>query len=203
MSPGELDGPPPEKRQRPDGRRDPQGIRIAAAEPNLTPYRAVLSAYVKNEPGVIASVSGLFQRRQFNIESLTVGPTQNDGYSRITLVLEEPAPGINQAQAQLQKLLPVVDVCELSDDSVAKELVLIKVDGDRPDEVRAITEMYDGQTLDADTDTITVQLTGDKQDIDRALTAYEQFGIKEIARTGQVALARGTTETATVDETHT
>lgn len=203
MSPGELEGPPPEQRQRPGGRRDTQGIRVAAAEPDLTPSRTVLSAYVENEPGVLASVSGLFQRRQFNIESLTVGPTQNDGYSRITMVLEEPAPEVDQAKAQLQKLLPVVDVCELDDDAVASELVLVKVDGDRPDEVQAVTEMYGGETLDAGPDTITIQLTDDKPTIDRALAAYEQFGIEEIARTGQAALARGATETATVEETHT
>ena len=199
-----LEGPPPEERKRPVGRRNSQGIRV---DPEVgaehEPRRTIISAYVEDEPGVLARVSGLFHRRQFNIESLTVGPTQNEGYSRITLVVEEPDPGIEQARKQLEKLLPVVHVRELDADPVARELVIVKVDGDEPDKVQAITRMYDGQTLDAGPETITIQITGDENKIDDALDAYEQFGIREIARTGQAALARGATETARVDETHT
>ncbi|MES3517404.1 MAG: acetolactate synthase small subunit [Natronomonas sp.] len=199
-----LEGPEPEERKRPVGRRNSQGIRIdPEVEAKQPPRRAIISAYVEDEPGVLANVSGLFQRRQFNIESLTVGPTQNEGYSRITLVIEEPEPGIDQAKKQLQKLLPVVDVRELEREAVTQELVLVKVDGDEPDKVQAITRMYDGTTLDAGPRTITVQITGDEQKIDDALDAYEQFGIREIARTGQAALARGEEETAIVDEIHT
>ena len=199
-----LEGPPPEERKRPIGRRNSQGIRV---DPEVgvehEPRRTIISAYVEDEPGVLARVSGLFHRRQFNIESLTVGPTQNEGYSRITLVVEEPDPGIEQAKKQLSKLLPVVHVRELDADPVAQELVVLKVDGDEPDKVQAVTEMYDGQTLDAGPRTITVQITGDEREIDDALDAYGQFGIREIARTGQAALARGEAETARVDETHT
>jgi acetolactate synthase-1/3 small subunit len=199
-----LEGPEPEERQRPVGRRNSQGIRV---DPEVgvehEPRRTIISAYVEDEPGVLARVSGLFHRRQFNIESLTVGPTQNEGYSRITMVIEEPDPGIEQAKKQLGKLLPVVHVRELNADPVARELVIVKVDGDEPDKVQAITQMYDGQTLDAGPETITVQITGDEGKIDDALDAYEQFGIREIARTGQAALARGAIETARVDETHT
>jgi acetolactate synthase-1/3 small subunit len=186
------------------GRRNSQGIRV---DPEVgvehEPRRTIISAYVTDEPGVLARVSGLFHRRQFNIESLTVGPTQNEGYSRITLVIEEPDPGIDQAKKQLQKLLPVVHVRELDADPVARELVILKVDGEEPARVQAITEMYDGETLDAGPETITVQITGDEGKIDDAIDGYEQFGIREIARTGQAALARGAAETARVDETHT
>jgi len=199
-----LEGPPPEERDRPVGRRNSQGIRIdpeIEAEPD--PRRTTISAYVENEPGVLAGVSGLFHRRQFNIESLTVGPTQNEGYSRITLVVEEPDPGIDQIKKQLNKLVPVVHVRELDNDPVAVELVILKVDGDDPDKVQAITEMYDGRTLDAGPRTVTVQITGSEGKIDDAIDAYEQFGIREIARTGQAALARGESETARVDERHT
>ena len=199
-----LAGPAPEERQRPVGRRNEEGIRVdPEIEADHEPRRTIISAYVADEPGVLASVSGLFHRRQFNIESLTVGPTQNDGYSRITLVVEEPDPGVEQAKKQLRKLLPVVHVRELDADPVARELIVLKIDGDEPDEVQAITEMYDGETLDAGPETITVQITGDEGKIDDALDAYAQFGIREIARTGQAALARGATETARVDETHT
>ncbi len=199
-----LEGPAPEERTRPVGRRNAQGIRVdpdVEAEP--TPRRTIISAYVKDKPGVLARVSGLFHRRQFNIESLTVGPTQNQGYSRITLVVEEPDPGIDQIKKQLNKVLPVVHVRELDADPVARELVIVKVEGDEPDKVQAITEMYDGTTLDAGPRTITVQITGEEDKIDDAIDAYEQFGIREIARTGQAALARGEEETARVDELHT
>ena len=199
-----LEGPEPGDRSRPLGRRNDQGIRVdPAVGVEHEPRRTIISAYVEDEPGVLAGVSGLFHRRQFNIESLSVGPTQNEGYSRITLVIEEPEPGIDQAKKQLGKLLPVVHVRELDADPVAGELVILKIDGDEPDEVQAITEMYDGETLDAGPETITVQITGDEGKIDDALDAYAQFGIREIARTGQAALARGATETARVDETHT
>jgi acetolactate synthase-1/3 small subunit len=199
-----LEGPPPEERIRPVGRRNAQGIRIdPEIEAEHDPRRTIISAYVKDEPGVLARVSGLFHRRQFNIESLTVGPTQNDGYSRITLVVEEPDPGIDQIKKQLEKTIPVVHVRELDNDPVAAELVILKVNGDEPDKVQAITDMYDGRTLDAGPRTITVQITGTEGKIDDAIDAYKQFGIREIARTGQAALARGEEETARVDEKHT
>ncbi len=199
-----LEGPRPEERRRPIGRRNSQGIRIdpeVEAEPD--PRRTIISAYVENEPGVLAKVSGLFHRRQFNIESLTVGPTQNEGYSRITLVVEEPDPGIEQIRKQLNKLVSVVHVRELDGKPVARELVILKVDGEEPDKVHAITEMYDGEALNAGAETVTVQITGSEEKIDDAIDAFEQFNIREIARTGQAALARGAEETARVDEKHT
>lgn len=194
---GGLHGPEPEERMRPTGRRNSQGIRVDPdAEAQHEPRRTVVTALVENEPGVLSRVSGLFSRRQFNIESLTVGPTQEDDYSRITIVVEEPDPNIDQIEKQLSKLVPVVSARELDGQPVARELVLVKVNGEEPDKVHAITGMYDGTTLDAGPRTITVQLTGDEEKIDDAIDAFEQFGIREIARTGQAALARGETATA-------
>ena len=187
-----LQGPAPEERPHPEGRRNSQGIRIdPEAEAEHEPRRAVISALVEDDPGVLSRVSGLFSRRQFNIESLTVGPTTVENHSRITMVIEESDPGIDQAEKQLAKLKPVISVGELDADAVRTELVLLKVEGDDPDKVHAVTEMYDGQTLDAGPKTITVQLTGDEQKIDDAIDAFRQFGIIEIARTGYTALARG------------
>jgi acetolactate synthase-1/3 small subunit len=198
---GGLQGPAPEERARPEGRRNSQGIRIdPEVEAEAEPRRTVISALVENEPGVLSEVSGLFSRRQFNIESLTVGPTQNPDWSRITLVVEESDPGIDQIEKQLQKLLPVIHVRELAESAVTRELVLVKVDAEEPDKVHAITEMYDGRTMDAGPRTITVELSGDERKIDDAIDAFRQFGIREIARTGQTALARGETETAVVPE---
>jgi acetolactate synthase-1/3 small subunit len=191
-----LQGPPPEERPHPDGRRNSQGIRIdpeVEAEPESR--TAMISALVEHEPGVLARIAGLFSRRQFNIESLTVGPTTVEGNARLTLIVEEPEPGIDQAKKQLAKLKPVISVGELENRPIRSELVLLKVNGDEPDKVQAVTEMYDGETLDAGPETITVQLTGEYDEIEDALDAYRQFGIIEIARTGPTALARGSTPT--------
>ena len=150
MTPGELPGPDPEDRMQPDGRRNSQGIRVDPdAKAEHPPRRAVLSALVAHEPGVLAEISGLFSRRQFNIESLTVGPTVDDDLARMTIVIEEPEPGVQQAKKQLEKRIPVISVRELGRDAVQRELVIVKVNGEDPDKVNAITEMYDGQTLDA------------------------------------------------------
>ncbi|MFB6179315.1 MAG: acetolactate synthase small subunit, partial [Halorientalis sp.] len=109
-----------------------------------------------------------------------------------------PEPGIEQAKKQLQKLIPVVSVRELEADAVQRELVILKVNGDEPDKVQAITEMYNGETLDAGPRTITVEITGDEQKINDAIDAYKQFGIREVVRTGDAALARGEQPTAAV-----
>ena len=192
-----LAGPAPEERPHPEGRRNSQGIRIdPEAEAEHEPRRAVLSALVEDEPGVLSRISGLISRRQFNIDSLTVGPTTVEGHSRMTIVVEETDPDVDQIEKQLGKLKPVITVGELDPDAVRTELVLLKVEGSEPDKVHAITDMYDGQTLDAGAETITVQLTGDEGEIDDAIDAFRQFGIIEIARTGYTALARGNQATA-------
>jgi acetolactate synthase-1/3 small subunit len=201
MSRGELPGPAPEDRMQPEGRRNSQGIRIdPETEAEHPPERAVLSALVTHEPGVLAEISGLFSRRQFNIESLTVGPTVDDSLARMTIVIEEPRPGVDQAKKQLEKRIPVISVRELDTDAVQRELVIVKVNGDHPDQVNAITDMYNGQTLDAGPRTVTVELTGNQQKIDDAIDAYRQFGIRELVRTGYAALARGEAPTAQVSQ---
>ncbi len=196
MSEG-LQGPPPEERPHPEGRRTPEGQRIdpdAAAEPER--HRAVMSALVKHEPGVLAKVAGLFSRRQFNIESLTVGPTAYQRHARITLVIEETEPGIDQARKQLEKLIPVISVTELDEDAIDRELAMIKVDGEHPDAISAVADMYDGQAVDVSAETVTVEITGAEERIDAAIETFERFGIREVVRTGTAALAAGPQETA-------
>ncbi|EMA50411.1 acetolactate synthase small subunit [Halococcus thailandensis] len=196
-----LQGPAPDERPQPSGRRNAQGIRIdPEMEAVHDPRRTALSALVQNEPGVLAKISGLVSRRQFNIESLTVGTTTNPETSRVTLVIEEPEPGIRQVEKQLEKLVNVISVRELGDDAVRRELVVLKVHGEEPDKVNAITDMYGGETLDAGPRTITVQITGDEQKVDDAIDAFRQFGIRELARTGQTALARGEEWTTHAEE---
>jgi acetolactate synthase-1/3 small subunit len=177
---------------RPNGRRNSQGIRIdPEAESTHRPRQAVLSALVKHEPGVLSEVSSLFSRRQFNIESLTVGPTVDGDVARMTIVIEEPEPGIDQAKKQLQKLVPTISVTELEPEATRRELALIKVNGENPDDVQAVADMYGGQAVDVTTDTVTVELTGSQQKIDAAVDTFQQFDVQEVVRTGTAALERG------------
>ncbi|WP_027119176.1 acetolactate synthase small subunit [Natronorubrum tibetense] len=192
-----LDGPAPEERPTPDGRRNKQGIRIdPVVEAKHEPRRTVISALVTHEPGVLSDVSGLFSRRQFNIESLTVGPTEDDERARITVVVEEPDPGIDQIKKQLRKLVPVISVRELEPDAMRRELALIKVTADDPAQVNAVADMYDATTVDSSPETATFEITGSRQKIEAAIETFGQFGVREISRTGTTALARGTEETA-------
>jgi acetolactate synthase-1/3 small subunit len=187
-----MPGPAPDERMRPKGRRNTQGIRVdPEAEVTHEPRQAVLSALVKHRPGVLSEVSALFSRRQFNIESLTVGPTVDEDTARMTILIEEPEPGIDQAKKQLRKLVPVISVRELEGESVRRELALVKVSGEKPDDVNAVADMYGGQAVDASTDSITVEITGSKQKIDAAVEAFKQFDVQEIVRTGAAALERG------------
>ncbi|SFS05944.1 acetolactate synthase, small subunit [Halomicrobium zhouii] len=187
-----MPGPAPDERMRPEGRRNTQGIRIdPEAEATHQPRQAVLSALVRHEPGVLSEVSSLFSRRQFNIESLTVGPTVDRDVARMTIVIEEPDPGVQQAKKQLEKLVPTVSVEELEPEATRRELALIKVNGEKPDDVQAVADMYGGQAVDVTTDTVTVELTGSQQKIDAAVDAFQQFDVQEVVRTGTAALERG------------
>lgn len=115
MSDG-LDGPGPNERTQPAGRRTADGVRVAAVD-DTDSRRAVLSAVVENEPGVLAKVTSLFARRQINIERLVGEPISDGDRSRITFVVEPPHPGVEQVKTQLEKLLPVVAVEELELDT--------------------------------------------------------------------------------------
>jgi acetolactate synthase-1/3 small subunit len=187
-----MPGPAPDQRMRPAGRRNSQGIRIdPEAEATHEPRLAVLSALVEHEPGVLSEVSSLFSRRQFNIESLTVGPTKDGDTARMTIVIEEPEPGVQQAKKQLRKLIPVIEVEELESAAMRRELALVKVAGDKPDDVQAVAQMYGGDAVDASKDAVTVEITGSKPKIDAAIEAFRQFEVLEIVRTGAAALERG------------
>lgn len=186
--------PPPEDRSHPDGRRTDRGVRIdPEAEAEHPPRRAVIAALVDHEPGVLATVAGLFSGRQFNIESLTVGPTTDPDRARLTVVVEEPDPGITQVEKQLAKLRSVHAVRELESTATRRELALLKVEAADPAGVGAMADMYDGQTVDAGADTITVEITGSRQKIDAAVSGFRRFGVREVVRTGTAALDRGPT----------
>ena len=149
-----------------------------------------MSVLVRHEPGVLARVAGLFARRRFNIEELTVGAI-DDEHGRITLVAREPEPGLRQVLKQLEKVVSVISAEELDADAVRREIALVKVEGDEPANVKALVDMYDGRVVDASEGTVTVELTGSRQKVEAALATLGEVGIREIARAGTVALERG------------
>lgn len=161
---------------------------------NKNNERHILSMLVDNQPGVLSRVSGLFSGRGFNIESLCVAVTMDPTISRITLVTEGNSRIMEQIIKQLNKLINVIKVIDFTArPSIQRELALVKVRA-RPEEHRAeilrITDIFRGSVVDVSPDYYTVEVTGDKEKIDAFLGLLRSMQIKEIARTGSVALGR-------------
>jgi acetolactate synthase I/III small subunit len=156
--------------------------------------RYVLSALVQNHAGVLSRISGLFSRRGYNIDSLTVGETQDPGVSRMTIVVRGDEATIEQIQKQLEKLVEVGAVRLLdSSKAVYRELALIKVAAAaeaRP-EIIQIAGIFRARIVDVSHETLTVEATGDQAKIDGLLELLAPFGVRELARTGIAALERG------------
>ncbi|MGI6575205.1 MAG: acetolactate synthase small subunit [bacterium] len=153
-----------------------------------------LSVLVENHPGVLSRVAGLFSRRGFNIDSLAVGVTDNPHISRITIVVRGDAQTVEQVTKQLHKLIDVIKVRILApEDSVSRELVLIKVNAppERRSEIIQIANVFRANIIDVAPESIIVELTGDHNKIKAMEDVLQPFGIKELVRTGVVALDRG------------
>lgn len=153
-----------------------------------------LSVLVENRPGVLARVSGLFARRGYNIDSLAVGETEDPAVSRMTIAVSVDAKPLEQMVKQLYKLINVLRIAELPPTaSVERELALIKV-GVQPGrraEVLEIAEMFRAKVVDVDSGALIVEATGDPEKVGALEELLRPYGIVEIARTGRVALARG------------
>jgi acetolactate synthase I/III small subunit len=159
--------------------------------------RYVLSALVQNHAGVLSRVSGLFSRRGYNIDSLTVGETQEPGVSRMTIVVRGDESTIEQIQKQLEKLVEVGAVRLLdSGKSVHRELALIKVAATHQNrsDIMQIANVFRARVVDVSHDTLTIEVTGDESKIDGLLELLHPYGIRELARTGIAALDRGTAQ---------
>lgn len=154
-----------------------------------------LSVLVENKPGVLARVSGLFRRRGFNIESLAVGTTENPQISCMTIVVDVENRQLEQVAKQLRKLINVIKVTDLDPaGSVERELVLIKV-ATSPKVRAEIVEMVDifrAKIVDVGQDTVTIEATGNSEKIKAMEDLLRPYGIRELVRTGQIALSRGT-----------
>ena len=153
-----------------------------------------LSVLVENKPGVLARVSGMFARRGFNIHSLAVGPTEDPKVSRMTIVVNVETSSLEQVVKQLNKLINVIKIVELEKDaSVERELMLIKVRADaatRP-QIVEVADIFRSKIVDVSPHTLTIEATGSPDKLLALTDLLNQYGVKEIARTGLVAVARG------------
>ena len=165
-------------------------IKTEAAE------RHTLAVIVDNEPGILARIAGLFTARGYNIESLTVSEiTEDKAVSRITIVTSASPPVMEQIMAQLDRLVPVHRVTDLTvaGEHVERELALVKVAGvgDKRIEAMRLAEVYRGRVVDATTSSFVFEVTGSFQKIDKFVELMGEVGLVEVARTGIVAIARG------------
>lgn len=156
--------------------------------------RHTISVLVENKFGVLARIAGLFSSRGFNIDSLTVGETDDPTVSRMTIVVKGDDRILEQVMKQLNKLIDVIKVSDLTKkDHVERELVLIKVTantGRRP-EIMEIVGIFRARIIDVNTEIMTVEVTGAETKIEALIELLKPYGIKELIRTGKVAVARG------------
>ena len=154
-----------------------------------------LSILVSNRPGVLTRIAALFSRRGFNIQSLAVGPTEREDVSRMTVVAQvEDDATLEQIVKQLNKLIEVIKVVELDPtSSVQRQVMLIKVKADQSNRAYIIStvELFRAAVIDVGTDTLTIQATGKAEKLKALLEVLEPFGIKELVKSGSVALGRG------------
>jgi len=163
-----------------------------------------LVALVTDRPGVLNRMASLFRRRGFNIESIAVGHSEVPNMSRVTIVVDGTSTSVEQVRKQLDKVIDVVMVTDLTGDNIiARELALIKVrtSGDTRSEIIEIVDIFRANIVDVSMDSVTVEVTGDEQKINSLMNLLHNFGIKEIARTGRIALIRGGLRAQPAEET--
>ena len=157
--------------------------------------RHVLSALVQNQPGVLAHVSAMLASRGFNIDSLAVGETEKPDLSRITFVVTGDDAVLEQVRKQLDKIITVVKVQDISgEDFVERDLMLIKVTAapEKRNEIVLLVEMFRGRVVDISSENIMIEISGTERKIETFIDLMRPYGILELARTGRIALVRGT-----------
>jgi len=156
--------------------------------------RHTLVSLVQDEPGVLTRVAGLFRRRGFNIESLSVGHCEQPGLSRMTIVVIGDEAEVEQVTKQLDKLINVVSVADITrEEKVVRELALIKVSASATtrSEIMQIVDVFRANIVDVAPDSLMIEVTGDEDKIDSLIKMLRDFGMQELARTGRTALTRG------------
>jgi len=160
--------------------------------------RHILSALVMNQPGVLAHISGMLASRAFNIDSLAVGATENEQFSRITFVVNGDEKVLDKVRKQLEKLITVVTVQDyIQQDYVERDLMLIKVNTaqGRRTEVRELVDIFRGRIVDVESDHVMIEISGRENKIEAFIDRMRDFGILEMVRTGRIAMLRDSTIT--------
>lgn len=155
----------------------------------------VLSVLVENKPGVLSRVTGLVSRRGFNIESLSVGPVEDPTMSRVTAVVDADDVAYEQITKQLHKLISVHKITDLTDDgAIERELVLFKVNAapERRNEIIEISNIFRAKIVDVGRNSLTIEATGDASKLKGLEDLFRAYGVKEIVRTGKIAMSRNT-----------
>jgi len=156
--------------------------------------RHTLSVLVQDQPGVLARVASLFSRRGFNIESLAVGPTEVPDVSRMTIVVNVEGAPLEQVTKQLNKLINVLKIVELDPNAgVSREIMLVKVkaDVDTRSRVIEVVQLFKAKVVDVAPEALTIEITGNPEKLTDFLKVIEPFGIKELVKSGMVAIGRG------------
>jgi acetolactate synthase-1/3 small subunit len=181
------------------GTKAPLSLDELEAAGNLrTGRKHTLSILVENKAGVLSRIAGLFARRGFNIDTLTVGPTDDERLSRVTLTLDGAVHPIDQVTKQLHKLVNVLKIRDLEPaETVARELVLFKIAADGParGELIQLTEIFRGKIVDVTKRSVIVEVTGTTEKVEAFESMVRPFGLIEMVRTGEIAISRGRGET--------
>jgi len=159
------------------------------------------AVYVEDKPGVLNRIASLFRRRAFNIDSLTVGHTETEGVSRMTIVCDADETSARRIEANVYKLVNVLRVDDLSQlSSVDRELAMVKVSATSENraQVMQLADVFRARVVDVSPESLIVETTGTEEKIDRLLDVLRPYGVLEMVRTGRVAMARGTRPAPTV-----
>ncbi|MBE9470259.1 MAG: acetolactate synthase small subunit [Chloroflexi bacterium] len=160
----------------------------------MSASKHTLVALVEDKPGVLNKVASLFRRRGFNIESIAVGRIEQPGLSRMTIVVDSDSVEVEQIRKQFDKLIEVIKVSDITENEiVARELALIKIKATAStrSEIIQIVDIFRANIVDVAPDSLMVEATGDEDKIDSLFKLLRGFGIKEMSRTGRIALTRG------------
>ena len=154
----------------------------------------VISTLVEDKPGVLQKVAGLFNRRGFNIDSITVGESEVEGLSRMVITVRADEKGLEQVTKQLNKLVDVIKIKDITKNAVQRELCLVKVNIPNEKaraEIMQYSNIFRAKIVDVTEETLIIELTGDIEKIDAFISLLKGYGIKKISRTGLTAMARG------------
>ena len=154
----------------------------------------VISTLVEDKPGVLQKVAGMFNRRGFNIDSITVGESEVEGLSRMVITVRADKKGLEQVTKQLNKLVDVIKIKDITENAVKRELCLIQVNIPHTEaraEIMQYTNIFRANIVDVCEKTLTIELTGDIEKLNAFISLLQPYGIKKISRTGLTAISRG------------